>query len=378
MNMLRFSIAIFAAFSLICLNLSHAQTISLPSGTGAPPISITPNTSQGPSGATPATNADPLKVPVKKIYEFKSICVFDEETPLSLSAVVKNKRLELIQSKLEKAAAAKNTEQIQQIKSLLIREYIKQDNYAKAEELFLRDGVHLNETDRMLIATDIDLHKKLPKLAKNNLNKYLETHQQDVLVFEKLADVYIILGYFSDAVLIYEDLEKMNPKKNYSEFLCQSAALNADHTNVTKYCHQLQKKDSKNNMADIYIGISQRDQEKYKEAIKSFEKSLKLKPTEYASTCLAESYYLNNDFAKAIEQFKTSVSIKPESKRARLGLANTYLKQNLFKEALEEFKESCKRGLQPLIEMSAAANSLKSQKSDLANLYFDEIQKCKK
>ncbi len=380
--MLRFSPFIFIGLSWFCLNLSQAQTINLPPGTGAPPISITPTTTSKsalPQGTTStAASSDLSIVPIKKYYEFKSICVQDEEVQPSYSAHVKSKRLELIQSKLEKAVTAKNTEQIQQIKSLLIREYIKQKNYSKAEELFLRDSIHLNETDRMLIATDIDLYKQLPKLAKNNLNKYLETHQKDILALEKLAEVYIILGYFTDAVLAYEDLEKMNSKKNYSEFLCQSVTLNADHANVTKYCHQLQKKDPKNNMADIYIGISQRDQEKYKEAIKSFEKSLKLKPTEYASTCLAESYYLNKEYMKAIEQFKVSVEIKPESKRARLGLANTYLKQNLFQEALEQFKESCKRGLQPLIEMSAAANALRSQKSDLANLYFDEMQKCKK
>lgn len=385
--MLRFSLLILAASPLVCLNLSQAQTINLPPGTGAPPISITPSTPSttpvipgaiaSPAVAIPSSG-DPSKVPVKKYYEFKSICVKEEEISPPLSATVKEKRLALIQNKLEKATAAKNTEQIQQIKALLIREYMKQDHFTKAQELFLREGIQLSETDRMLIATDIDLYKDLPKLAKNNLNKYLETHPKDYLSLEKLADVYIVLGYYSDAMMAYEDLQKLNPRKSYAENLCQSATLNADHANVSKYCHQLQTKDPKNIKADIYIGISFRDQEKYKEAIKSFEKSLKIKPTEYASTCLAESFYLNKEFAKAIEQFEASVKIKPESKRARLGLANTYIKQNLFKEALEQFKESCRLGLQPLIEMSAAANTLKNQKSDLANLYFDEMQKCKK
>lgn len=386
MNMLRFSLLILAASSLFRLNLSQAQTINLPSGTGAPPISITPTipvTSPGvpavtvPGVAVPASG-DTSVVPAKKYYEFKSICVREEESLPAVSATVKEKRLKLIQEKLDQAITTKNTEQTPKIKALLIREYIKQNNYVKAEELFLREGIHLSESDRMLIATDIDLNKKLPKLAKNNLNKYLETHPKDVLALEKLADVYLILGYYSDAVMAFEDLQKMNPKKSYAESLCQSASLNADHVNVTKFCHQLQTKDPKNIMADIYIGISYRDQEKYKQAISSFEKSLKIKPTEYASSCLAESLYLNKEFTKAIEQFENSVRIKPDSRRARLGLANTYLKQNLYTEALDQFKEGCKLGLQPLIEMSAAANTLRTQKSDLANLYFDEMQKCKK
>ncbi len=395
MNMLRFSLLILTGSSLLCLNLSHAQTINLPPGMGAPPISITPSSggafapgttpgvtgasgTTGTTGLAGTTSGDPSKTPAKKYYEFKSICIKEEEIPPVLSTTIKEKRLALIQTKLDKAIADKNKESTQLLKAALIREHIKQNNFLKAEELFLREGIHLSETDRMIIATDIDLNKKLPKLAKNNLNKYLETHQKDILALEKLATVYGVLGYYSDAMMAYEDLQKMNPKKSYAEDLCESATLGADHVNVTKYCHLLQTKDPKNNMADIYIGISLRDQEKYKEAIKSFEKSLKLKQTEYASTCLAETLYLNKDFTKAIEQFEESVKISPISKRARLGLANTYLKQNLFKEALEQFKESCKLGLQPLIEMSAAANSLRTQKSDLADLYFEEIQKCKK
>jgi tetratricopeptide (TPR) repeat protein len=385
MNMLRFSLSILVGTSLVCLNLSQAQTFNIPTNTGAPPISITPNPPTIPASSSTPTSSPTLAAPTsndatpaKKYYEFKSICVRDEQIPVVLSANVKEKRLALIQTKLEKAQTAKNKELTQQIKALQIREYFKQENYVKAEELFLRESINLTETDRMLIATDIDLRKQLPKLAKNNLNKYLETHRSDVLVLEKLAEVYITLGYYTDAVMAYEDLQKMNPKKSYTEALCQTATFNADHSNITLYCHQLQKKQPDNNLADIYLGISYRDQEKYKEAIKSFEKSMKGKPTEFASSCLAESYYLNKEFEKAIVQFETSVKISPSSRRARLGLANTYLKQNLFKEALEQFKESCKLGLLPLIEMSAAANTLRTQKSDLANLYFDEMQKCKK
>jgi len=377
MNMLRIFVLILAGSFVLCLSLSHAQTINVPTGSGAPAISITPTTPSLSLGATPVSG-DQTKVPIKKYYEFKSICVHAEEVPVPVSSSIKEKRLALLKSKLEKAIEDKDNEKMKTIKALLIREYIKQDQLMKAEELFIREGIHLTETDRILIATDIDLNKKLPKLAKNNLNKYLETHQKDILALEKLANVYIILQYYTDAFMVYEDLQKINSKKNYIEALCQSSTLNADHINVTKYCHLLQTKEPKNNMANIYIGISYRDQEKYKEAINSFEKSLKIKPTEYASTCLAESFYLNKDFQKAIEQFHQSVKINPQSKRARLGLANTYLKQNLFKEALEQFKDSCKLGLQPLVEMSAAANQLKVQKSDLANLYFDEMEKCKK
>ena len=375
MNMLRYCQFFVLGLSLLCLRLSHAQSISLPPAAGAPPISITPIP---PATIAVPASGDLTKAPIKKYSEFKSICVRDEELPALMSSTVKEKRLALVQNKLDKAVATQNAGQISILKALLIREHIKQNNFVKAEEIFLREGIHLTETDRVLIATDIDLNKKLNKLAKNNLNKYLETHQNDILALEKLAEIYISLNFFSDATMAYEDLQKINSKKSYSEHLCRSATLNADHANVRKFCFKLQTQEPKNIMASIYLGISWRDQEKYPEAIKSFEKSMEIKPSEYASTCLAESLYLSKNFAKAIQQFETSVKIKPDSKRARLGLAVTYLKQNLFSEALIQFKEACKLGLQPLIEMSAAANTLKTQKSDLANIYFDEIQKCKK
>jgi hypothetical protein len=49
----------------------------------------------------------------------------------------------------------------------------------------------------------------------------------------------------------------------------------------------------------------------------------------------------------------------------------------MYKEALEMFKQSCSLGLRPLMEMTNVANTLRDQKSDLTNIYFDTITACK-
>lgn len=384
--MLRLCLMILALYGLFCLNLRHsfwrnesyAQSFPVPVAplVPAPTISITPN------GTLPATavpnSSDKTKKTVPKYYEFKSICLQPEEEKTILSDSIKQKRLSLIKEKLKKSQEAKNNKLTQEIKALLIKEYLKQDNAAEAEDLFKQDGVFLSESEQAVIAADIDIVKKLLRQAKNNLNKYLEAHPKDILALEKLAAIYSLSNNYSEAKIVYDDLSQLNPKKDYTEDLCRVSALNADHSNVTFFCEKLLKQNPKNYLAPIYLGVSLRDQEQYSDAIKSFQSSLKIEPSEFASTCLAESYALNNDLTKAIQQYEESIKIKPESKRSHLGLANAYLKKNLYPEALEQFKMSCRLGLKPISEMSTAAKALKAQKSNFADSYFDAMQVCKR
>lgn len=378
--MLRFCLLLTLTLGLFCFTLRQslqAQTLPVPAGPGAPAINVTPTPpTTGTSVATP-TSADKKKPVIIKYYEFKSVCIQPEVEKPVMSEAVKEKRLALIQQKLKKSEETKNKTQIAQIKALLIKEYIKQEKFSKAEELFKKEGVYLSESDQALISADIDVSKNLIRQAKNNLNSYLETHPKDIAAYEKIAEIYTLLGSHTEAKMALEDLSKMNSKKDYTAALCESSVLSADHVYIKYYCGNLIKKDSKNHLAYVYLGISLRDQEKYKEAMQNFKQSLKIKPSEFASTCLAESYALNKDYAMSIKQFEESVKINPNSKRAHLGLANTYVKNNLYPEALEQFKISCKLGLKPLVEMSTAANFLKTQKSELADAYFNEIQSCK-
>lgn len=382
--MLRLRQVILALSAFACLSLEQffflpaafAQTMQLPP---MPAVNITPNpapTTAPTSSTTPVlpASADVTKV---KYYEFKSICLKPEEIKKPLSASVKTKRLALLQEKLKKSEADKNSKLTQQIKSLLIQEHLRQENYNLAEELFKKESANLSESEAVLLSADIDISKNLFRQAKDNLNAFLEKHPKNRDTLEKVAEVYILLQSYTEARMVYEDLSKINTKKDYTEDLCRTSSFDADHSNVEIYCGRLVKKYPKNFLGNIYLGISLRDQEKYKDAVTHFQTSLKIQPSEFASTCLAEVYFLTQEHSKAISQYEESIKIQPLSKRAHLGLANAFAKRSLFTEALEYYKKSCQLGLKPLTEMFTAASTLKSQKSNLTDSYFSEIQACK-
>lgn len=391
--MLRFCLLTLGFFSIFCINLKHsaftvvlAQTFPVPSTPGAPIINISPSATPSPF-LLPGTGLPPIALPTSqdkskriiiKYSEFKSICIQPELEKIALSDLVKEKRIMLIQEKLNKSESVKDTAATRNIKTVLIKELLKQGSYGKAEALFKIDGVQFSESDQVIISADIDINKNLYRQAKDNLNKFLETHPKDILALEKLTAVYTLLNRYTEARMVLEDLSKINLKKDYTEALCENSVLNADHLYVKNYCQKLLKKNSKNPLPYIYLGISNRDQEQYPEAIKNFKLSLKIKPTEFASTCLAETYFLSKLYDQSLKQYQESILIKPDSPRAHLGLANTYVRNNQYREALDEFKVACQLGLRPLFQMSTTANLLKSQKSDLADSYFNEMQICRK
>lgn len=386
MKIIHFLVYTVLIYSLLCLDMSQNMLAQqIPS---LPVANVAPNTSTAPTAVPPLSNQknsplvnsaviisdDKTKVSIIKYYEFKSICEKDEVSIAQLSDNIKKKRIELLKNKIESSGS--DTE-ILSLKKLLIKEYIKQNLTKTAEDYLNTQGHKLTEVEQINLSADIDIQKKLYRQAKANLNKYLEAHPKDIESLEKLAEIYNHIGNYTDAKNIYDDLIKLNPKKNYDDYLCQNAALNADHFSTMINCEKVIKSNSKNYYADIYKGISFRNKELYAEAIKHFEKSYTLQKNEFASTCLGEAYFLIKNYEKSSLAYEESIKIKPDSKRAHLGLANALAKRNLHKDALEQYKSSCLLGLKPLTEMTEIANALKIQKNNLANLYFDQIQNCR-
>lgn len=379
--MLRLNRVILMCCALACLNLiqlmctgsAEAQAPVMPP---IPPINITPTPAPVvPAPAVTPVSADPtLKV---KYYEFKSICLKPEQLKTSRSESVNTKRLALLNKKLKASEAKKNSTLTTKIKSLIVKEHLQQENFRLAEEYFKKESANFPEDEALLLSSDLDIGKGLLRQARDNLNLYLEKNPKNIPALEKVAQVYILLESYTEARMAYEDLAKINSKKDYTEQLCETSSRGADHLNVDIYCARLIRKYPTNHLGYIYQGISWRDQEKYAEALKQFQLSLKIKPSEFASTCLAESYFLIDQHDKAISQYKESIKIQPLSMRAHLGLANTLVKKNLFSEALEYYKKSCELGLKPLTEMFTVTNILKDQKSNLSDSYFSEIQSCK-
>jgi len=82
------------------------------------------------------------------------------------------------------------------------------------------------------------------------------------------------------------------------------------------------------------------DQKKYIEAIKSFEKSLKLNPKNHqAVEAIGLCYGDLKDYNKAVEYFEKAVQMKPKNKLYLFNLAVTYLQIGEYSKAKEVYQK---------------------------------------
>lgn len=147
---------------------------------------------------------------------------------------------------------------------------------------------------------------KAEEIAKNSINKELTP--------ELKAKFYEILG------------EIYTNKENYEE--------------AGKYFKEAYKSDSSNinylfNIALLYFFLK-----KYDESIKHFEKYSKKNPEDaYSYEYIGRSYHLSKNYAKAVEFYKKSLSLKESSNIYRL-MADCLSRINKTNEALEAFKKA--------------------------------------
>lgn len=314
---------------------------------------------------------------LKKNYEYSSICLSESPVSFDLSENIKNKRLQLLEDKLKIAKAKEDKELISEVIFKTVEEYLKQGKEFKAENFLKNENPsQLSESKQIVLKGKILIAKNLYKEAKKNTLDYLEKKPKDIPALEFLITVNVALKNYPEAILTAEDLVKFNPKKSYLEELCRLSALNADHTQVSHYCSQLKKIEPTNYLAPIYMGISARDEENYPVATQFFKQSLKIKQSEFAQTCLAESYQLNNEFEKSIEAYLEALKIDERSVRAMKGLASVYLKKQNYDEALIMYRKACSINSDTKIEILKTAADLKNKKMGHADAFFLQAQKC--
>ncbi len=374
----------FITFFKLSLVLVHYFGFSL---VLAQPVSIpaVPNTPLKTPPATPipvpVENKDKDKdktkpvEPVKKVYEYQSICIHENKPIKTFSTELQNKRTSLLEKKLSEE---KDTNKKSTIIKKLIKEFLSYKNLIKAETIFKNESVHLTKSDLIISQTKISIFKKLLSESKKNLSNYLLENTKDKNALELLIEVLELQSNYSEAINTLEDLQKFNKKTDYIEKFCHLTTLDADHSRSSQYCQELSNNAALKHKAFIYLGISSRDQEKYKEAINYFKKSLELKITEFAQTCLAESLNLNKQIDLSAENYQIATELDSTSERAFIGLAQTKLIQLKYDESLSAFEKACDLGLKGKIEMLKAAAGLKEQKIKTADLFFQSAQKCKK
>jgi tetratricopeptide (TPR) repeat protein len=355
---------LFLICSVFCLNLSHAQSNSL--------VNQTLGTLQ--AGATPDPNVSigTLGVGNGKYEEYQSVCRVNEyDTVRYYSTDLKKKRSDLLKQRISEAG-----DNSTKITLRLIKELIDQGE-AKETRIFIDalKNKKLSNFDNSYLNALVSMSTENYATARATLSKLLEDDPKNQDVLRLLAEVFVFMQNYYEASTIYEDLNTFT-KNAYLIQQCETLILNSLNADGEKVCLRAAKKFPESPLPHIYIGISHREREDYKQALLAFKKAVSIKPTEMGTTCLAEQYFIKQDYANAIIQFQQSSTLNPDSIRAQLGLAWTQIKTKQFAESLIAFKKVCAINSKYQIELRKAFKILSADKIPDAKKFIQAAESC--
>lgn len=201
-------------------------------------------------------------------------------------------------------------------------------------------------------------------------------YKNDFSIKRLAAVVYELQNNFMEAKIMVQDLYKATKNTAVLEDLCRLNTLDSQHKDAEVSCDTARRKLPSNFLVPIWLGISYREREMYKEAKLEFENSLKIRPSEFALTCLAEIESIRKNKNEALNYFNKAIEFNPKSMRAQLGTAKLYFEQNKFDKALEHFISSCNLGVKDRIDFRKAYKELTIQKNPIAEKYISAIQNC--
>ena len=368
----RLSSIIFLIGFFLCLSMSHAQTN---------PTTVLTNT-LGSIQPTPPPAGDPLLDPNApslvdlsgKYEEHQSICRQNEyDLPKYYSEELKKKRVDLLLNKLAKPGS----EEIK-IKFRLAKEYLDQGQSNNARELLqgLKEK-KLSNYDNDFLNALLALSDNKVSEARGILNKLSldEKNTKNIELLRILAETYTAEKNYYEASTLYEDLNTLY-KNNFLVQLCEVTVLNTMNAEGEKVCLRAAQVFSESPFPPIFIGIAHRERLDLKKAESYFRKSLKVKATEMASTCLAEIHYIGEKYEFAAKEFERAASINPRSIRALLGRAWSDLKAKNYDASLAAFKLACKQNGRYEIELRKAFKSLSADKIPQANQFIQAANLC--
>ncbi len=365
--MVKFSICFIVPF--LCLNLGNAQ-FATPSGTSTPVVAP-PNPSASPTanalpGVLGSINASP-----GKYDEYQSICRFNEyDLPSFEEPQEQQKKIDALNDRI------KSTLINPRLKIRLLKEYIDQGKNSEAEKFYQKfKEEKISDVDGKMADAIFALVRKDYKRAESLLASIVLDDGKNKDALEYLAEIYKTDGNYFESAAAYYDLAKLT-KENYDLQLCEVLTLDSQHSESDKVCKKAAQKYSTNPYPLIYLAISQREKLNYSDAIQRLKDSLWRKQTEMGFTCLAEIFYIKENYANAVELFNRASKISPNSARAIHGLAWAQFKDKKMTESLETFKLACKKDRRVKAEIRKAFKILTDQKSNMAKQFADLAQNC--
>ena len=314
--------------------------------------SIEMNTTSAPTGAPRGTTIESPKV--GKYSEYQSYCRSNNYDP-----------------GFEYSRFLSNDPVVQDVKKM-----IDDKKYFDAEKYILGHRQILGEQNYyQSIILVYGLKRNFIK-AFSWIDRVSIENKKDFSIKRLAATVYELQNNFMEAKMMVQDLYKATKNTAVLEDLCRLNALDSQHKDAEVSCDTAHKKLPTNFLVPLWLGISFREREMFKEAKEQFENSLNIRPSEFALTCLAEIEYLIKNKTEALNYFSKAIEFNPKSVRAQIGTAKLYFEQNKFDKALEHFVASCHLGVKDKTDFRKAYKELTVQKNPIAEKYITAIQNC--
>jgi len=391
-----FRVSQFLISYLFCLNLGWAQT-SVPSQTpesqassgllgptpsGLPPLPVNPGsivTRPGSGDSTGvSTPTDDLKNLVGtvnagkgKYEEYQSICrenLYDK--PSFFSVEVQQQRIDELKEKIKSDKAP------MKYKLKLLKEYIDQGKKLEAEQQYVSiKAEKTNEVANKIAESLMSMFRQEVNRAESTLAKVVIEEPKNVEALGYLAEMYTSNQKYFEAASAYFDLIKLT-KENFDLQLCIIHTLDSQHKDAEKFCRKANQYSDKNPYPYIYLGVSQREQTHIDVAIQNFKESLRRQQTEMAFSCLGEIYFIKEKFSDAVKLFQRALKISPKSYRALTGMGWAQIKEKKPMEALESFKRACTLNRSVAVDLRRAFKILNEEKNPQARLFAEQAQKC--
>ena len=376
--MKRFLLLFYSAICLVCINMAQAQTgsaspspnqpvqVIVPSFNPANPQGVQQAIQNGNSGA-PATAA-----PVTgKYYEYLSYC----RTPLEFKTPLSDSDFAMALEPLKTTFSTKKT--FLNLETL-VDFLIDQDRAKEARSFVIEHKSILTiAQDKAMQARILTASGKF-RDAIVMLDSVGDDAKNDILVLAEYSRAYRKLNNLFEAKSALQDAMKID-KKNTGKYLLDLCILeveDSNHSEVDLVCPRVAKIYPKDYLALVYMGISLRERLNYKEAQKLFERSAQIEKNEFALTCLGEVFYLQKNFGKAIESFKSSTSIEPKSGRAQLGAAQSLYQLLRYDDALPYYIKACQLDKSSSNRFREAQQPLEAAKLKVSTAYYNGIQQC--
>ena len=212
---------------------------------------------------------------------------------------------------------------------------------ASTEEASVEES-QMSAKDHILLGRDYFDHGEFEQ-ARDELQAALDLEPDNEEALIGLGDVYSELGQFEQAIPFYESVLARNSENKYAHRCLCIALIWVQPPKGESQCKTAIELDPQNAELHNGLGVAQYKQDKFEEAIVSFQKAVEIDPRQRdAHYNLGHVYVLTKNYEAAIPELEKSLQFAWENDAAYYDLGISYTMQNDYEQAIPNYEKAIK------------------------------------